>query len=202
MTTIIAGMFETQVEADRAIDALKAAGFGDNDVTSFYLNPPGQHATYPIGGDTHHDAGTKESGKTAAVGATIGGITGLALGAAAAAVAAPGITPVAAVAGAGVGAYVGSLAGGLTGTEAPDPGEASSEEPFERDAGVMVAMRVDRTGNEQKAIESLRAHGAHGIERASGVWVDGETPAWTDLDARRPPQYVDSSQARRGPPRA
>ena len=99
MATIIAGMFETQVEADRAIGALKAAGFGGNDITSFYLNPPGQHATYPIGGDAHHDAGAKEAGKTAAAGATVGGVTGLALGTMVGAVAEPGFTALAAVAG-------------------------------------------------------------------------------------------------------
>lgn len=202
MAAIIAGMFETQVEADGAIHALKAAGFGDNDITSFYLNPPGQHAMYPIGGDSHHDAGAKEAGKTAAAGATVGGVTGLALGTMVGVVAEPGITALAAVAGAGVGAYVGSLAGGLTGTKAPDPTEASSEEPLERDAGVMVAVRTDRTAKDQKAIEALRANGAHGIESASGSWVDGATPAWTDFDPRNGPEYVDPSQARHAPPRA
>jgi hypothetical protein len=196
MATIIAGTFEAQQATDRAVEALKAEGFGDNDVSSFYMNPPGMHATYPIGGDSHHDAGTKHSGKTAAAGATVGGIAGLALGAAAGAIAAPGLTPVTAVAGAGVGAYVGSLAGGLTGTEAPDPAQASTEEPLERDAGVMVAVRVDRSGNEQKAIEVLRAHGAHGIERASGTWLDGATPAWADFDPRRSPQFIDDRTAR------
>ena len=112
---------------------------------SFYLNPPGQHATYPIGGDAHHDEGTKHAGKTAAAGAAVGGVTGLALGTAVAAAAEPGLAAVAAIAGAGVGAYVGSLAGGLTGTEHGDPREASTEEPVERNAGVMVAVRVDRT---------------------------------------------------------
>jgi hypothetical protein len=201
MTTIIAGMFETQPEADRAIEAAKGAGFGASYVTCFYLNPPGMHATYPIGGDTHHDAGTKQAGKTAAAGATVGGVAGLALGTVVGAVAEPGIAAMAAVAGAGVGAYVGSLAGGLSGTHAPNPAEASAEEPIERDAGVMVAMRTD-SADEKKAIEILRTHGAHGIERASGAWVESATPAWNDFDPRKPPQYVDPSQARHAPPRA
>jgi len=196
MAAIIAGMLETQPKADSAIDALRAEGFGENDITSFYLNPPGMHATYPIGGDTHHDAGTKDAGKTAAAGATVGGLTGLALGTVAGAAAEPGLTAIAAIAGAGVGAYVGSLAGGLAGTEAPEPREATSKEPVERDAGILVAVCVDRTGKEQEAIEVLRAHGAHGIERASGVWSDGATPAWTDFDPRRPVRLVDPSEGR------
>ena len=196
MANIIAGILETQPEADRAVEALKGAGFGENDLTSFYLNPPGMHATYPIGGDTHHDVGTKESGKTAAAGATVGGIAGLALGAVAGAVAAPGLTAITAVAGAGVGAYVGSLAGGLTGTEDAGPADATREEPVERNAGVLIAVRVDRTGDEQKAIEVLRHNGAHGIERASGIWLDGATPAWTDFDPSRTPQLIDDRTTR------
>ena len=84
MATIIAGRAETQVVADRAIEALTAAGFHAEDVTSFYLSAPGQHSEYPIGGDAHHDEGTRKSGKTAATGATVGGVTGLAIGTAAA----------------------------------------------------------------------------------------------------------------------
>ena len=44
MANIIAGRFETQAEADRALDAVKAAGFGNDDYTSFFLTPAGQHA--------------------------------------------------------------------------------------------------------------------------------------------------------------
>lgn len=186
MATIIAGRFETQVEADRALGALARAGFGSQDVTSFYLNPPGQHAEYPIGGDAHHDEGSKKAGKTAAAGATVGGITGLALGTAAAAAADPGLTAIAAIAGAGVGAYVGSLAGGLTGARAGNPDQATVEEPVERGAGVIVAVRAD--GEEDTAIRTLRASGAREIDRAAGDWRDG---AWIDFDPRRPPHFIE-----------
>jgi hypothetical protein len=192
MATIIAGRFDTQVQADGALDALIRGNFGRENVTSFYLNPPGQHAQYPIGGDAHHDEGTKKSGPAAAAGATIGGVTGAALGTAAAALAEPGFAAAGAIGGAGVGAYVGSLAGGLSGTEAGDPKQASVEEPVERNAGVMVAIRAD--DNEDEAIQTLRAHGAEAIERASGTWSDG---TWTDFDARRSPQLVDERSSAR-----
>ena len=189
MANIIAGIVETQEAAERVIAALQAQGFGGDDLTSFYLNPPGQHATYPIGGDTHHDAGTKNAGKTAATGAAVGGVTGLALGSAVAAATDSGLGAMAAIAGAGVGAYVGSLAGGLSGTEQAKPQEATTEEPAERNAGYLIAVRADH-GDERKAIETLRAHGAHDIERASGVWLPGAQPAWTDFDPRKTPQRV------------
>ena len=189
MANIIAGVVETQETAERLIEALGTAGFGKDDVTSFYLNPPGQHDTYAIGGDAHHDAGTKQAGKTAAAGAAIGGVTGLALGTAAGAAAEPGFTAIGAIAGAGVGAYVGSLAGGLKGTEHAGRDEGSVKEPGGRNAGYLIAVRADGA-DERKAIDTLRAQGAHSVERASGSWTPGAEPAWTDFDPRRPVQRV------------
>jgi hypothetical protein len=185
MANIIAARFKTQSEADIAIEALRRAGFGAEDLTSFYLNPPGQHSEYPIGGDAHHDEGTKSAGKSAAAGATVGGVTGLALGTAAAAAAEPAFTAVAGLAGAGVGAYVGSLAGGLSGTRSGDPQQATLEEPVERPAGVLVAVRID--DNEGAALQALRAQGALEIERATGEWQSG---SWIDFDPRRKPELI------------
>ena len=190
MSNIIAGIVETEEAAERALTALQAQGFGNDDITTFYLNPPGQHATYPIGGDSHHDEGTKRAGKTAAAGAAVGGVTGLAIGTAVAAATDSGLGAMAAIAGAGVGAYVGSLAGGLTGTEQGEARKASTEEPVERNAGYMIAVRAEGDGAEGKAIDVLRNHGAHGMERASGEWLPGAQPAWTDFDPRHPPHLV------------
>jgi hypothetical protein len=185
MARIIAGRAETQAQADRAIAALRSAGFPASDITSFYLNPPGQHAEYPIGGDAHHDEGTRHSGKTATAGATIGGVTGAALGAAVGAAAEPGVTAIAGIAGAGVGAYVGSLAGGLTGARGGDAERANLEEPVEREAGMMVAVRIE--GNEEAAIQALRAQGVRDIERATGEWSNS---SWVDFDPRRTPELI------------
>jgi hypothetical protein len=185
MAKIIAGRFETQAEADRAVEALRNAGFAAADVSSFYLNPPGRHAEYPIGGDAHHDEGTKKSGKTAMAGATVGGVTGAVLGAAVGAAGEPGVGAIAGVAGAGVGAYVGSLAGGLTGARGGDPARANMEEPVPRPAGMMVAVRIE--GAEDAAVQTLREQGALDVERATGEWRDG---SWMDFDARRTPDLV------------
>lgn len=187
MANIIAARFETQATADQALTALRSAGFGTAEATSFYLNPQGQHSQYPIGGDAHHDEGTKHSGKTAAAGAAVGGVTGLALGTAVAAAAEPGITAIGALAGAGVGAYVGSLAGGLKGARGGDPSQATLEEPVEREAGIMVAVLADRDGEADTAIRVLREQGGAAIERADGEWRDG---TWASFDPRRPPQLV------------
>jgi len=179
MADILAARVDTQPEAERLISALISAGVAASDVTSFYLNPPGRHAEYPIGGDAHHDEGTKHYGKAAAAGAAVGGVAGAALGTAIAVAADPGIAAVAGLAGAGVGAYAGSLAGGLTGSRGGDPRQANADEPVERAAGVIVAVRVDGA-TEEAALQALR--GAIDIERTTGEWRDG---SWIDFDPRR-----------------
>jgi hypothetical protein len=191
MARIIAGRFETQPQADAALEALSRAGFRKEDYTSFYLTPPGQHDAYPIGGDAHHDEGTKESGKKAITAAAIGSVTGLALGTATgAALGEPGFTAAGAIAGAGIGGYVGSLAGGLAGSRAGDPAQATKDEPVERASGIIVAVRVDES-TERQAIEVLRTQGALEIERAQGEWHNG---AWIDFDPRRVPDIIDASE--------
>jgi hypothetical protein len=188
MARIIAGRFHTQEQADAALAALGTAGFAREDSSSFYLSAPGQHDLQPLGGDTeHHSEGTKHAGKTAAAGGAIGGVAGLALGTAAAAAMEPGFTAIAAAAGAGVGAYAGALAGGVTGSRQSDPRKATPEEPVERQPGIVVAVRADGEGAEERAIQSLRAHGALEIERAEGDWRDG---GWADFDPLRTPKYV------------
>lgn len=83
MATIIAGLFETLAEAEKAETALKNADFEKSDVSAFALNPAGQHALYPIGGDQDADPGAKEAHVGAASGAIVGGAAALGLGAAA-----------------------------------------------------------------------------------------------------------------------
>ena len=41
MTQIIAGVFDDNAAADRTIANLHDAGFGDNDIDRFAVNPPG-----------------------------------------------------------------------------------------------------------------------------------------------------------------
>ena len=73
MTPIIAGRFEQEEQADRAADALRQQGFAIEDVTVFYLNPPGQHATFPVGGDHDKSHGATHAHSGALKGAAIPG---------------------------------------------------------------------------------------------------------------------------------
>lgn len=178
MTTIIAGMFDTIDKAEGAVGKLLDTEFGGEDVCSFANNPPGQHATFPIGGDENEDPGAVHADSHAGTGAAIGLGTGAAIGAVTAG-------PPGAAVGAGIGAYVGSLVGALHGLE----GSGTDEEPTRRPAGIVVAVRIESGNAERSAIATLQTHGAIHIEKAEGEWRDGK---WIDFDPVSVPIILDS----------
>ncbi len=197
MTPIIAGRFEQQTEAEQAVSALRREGFAEDDITMFYVNPPGQHGTFPIGGDREVSPGATHAHSGAIKGAAVGAAVGLGVGFAVA----PLVGPAAAVVGAGAGAYAGSLAGALGETEekpAPDEVEPRAESiamqpvaevvKLVRAAGMMVAVRAPEFARRVAAVNALRATGARDIERADGTWHDGQ---WVDFDPLKPPLLVD-----------
>jgi hypothetical protein len=117
-------------------------------------------------------------------GAGVGGAAGLALGAvAAAAVPVAGIAAL--LAATGVGAYVGSLYGALSKTRKPDEAEATTEHPVEQPGGLRIAVRIDESDTEHRAIEVLQRFGGQDLGRAEGEWHNG---SWVDFDPRVPPK--------------
>ena len=181
MTNIVAGRFEEQSDADAALARLRGQGFGNGEVTAFFVNPPGQHAQFPLGGDRAVSPGATTAGTGAAAGAAVGGAVGLGLGIAAS----PFIGPAAAPAAAGVGAYVGALAGALgkmddSPTDTPDAVQAVEV----RHAGVMVAVHAPEPEQRALALQVLEACGAKDVEAAEGQWRDGK---WIDFDPVAPP---------------
>jgi hypothetical protein len=195
MQTIIAGRIETQERAEQLIAKLRESGLPLGDMQAFFVNPPGMHATFPIGGDADISKGAKGAGEGQAKGVALGAVAGLAAGGVAA-IAVPPLAPVLAVALTGVGAHVGGLAGALSSTRDPEvqkpPGSEEADEtgpPQSTDirrGGMMVAVRVtDET--EKTVIEAMRAAAAQDIERARGKWVDG---GWADFDPTSKPQKI------------
>jgi hypothetical protein len=177
MATILAGRFQLQDEAQAAIAALQDTGFAIGRISSFYVNPPGQHDMHPVGGDRAKSPGAEDTGKGA--GAGIG--TGAALGAAVGAVATPVLGPIAPVTGAAVGAYAGSLMGSMSQTDEVE------ETPEVRQAGMMVAVALGNADDEQAVLDTLRRGGAFSLERANGQIIDGD---WIDFDPLSSPDYI------------
>ena len=192
MATIIAGRVQTQQRADDVMAELQSRGIAAHDMQAFYVNPPGQHGAYPIGGDVDADTGTEEASIGQASGIAAGAAAGLAAGAVAGA-AIPPLAPILAVALAGVGAHVGGMAGALASTR-PAEEEKQETETRKPDAdashmrrgGMTLAVRVD-SFNERTVIEALTAAAAEDLERAQGEWQDGQ---WVDFDPLKPVQKI------------
>ena len=184
MTTIVAGIFETEAAAKRAADQLRQAGFERGDLDQFVLSPPGRHDQLPMGGDETVDPQAQGGGTGAVTGAAIGS----AVGAVAGAVATPFLGPAAIPGGLAAGAYVGSLAGAVNTMH----GATQSADPTTRPAGIMVAVNTEFDEDQEVAVDLMREAGARMIERADGAWRDGR---WADFDPVKPPQVVEQKAA-------
>lgn len=175
MSKIIAGHFQLQDEIDQARDALIAEGFPEQNISAFFVNPPGQHDTFGLGGDRDKSPGAKESD----VGVVKGVATGSAVGAVVGAATAPVTGPLGAVVGALVGGHVGSLYSFSHMKEAGEPEQGSIANQVEpRPAGMLIAVAV-APEQEERAAAILRSLGAHHVEQAEGVIAGGD---WKDFN--------------------
>lgn len=185
MQTIIAGRFEQQSDTEHAVRSLADAGFLQDHITSFYLNPPGRHDTYPIGGDEDISPGAEQTPGGIAAGTAAGGAVGAAVGAATV----PVTGPLGPVVGAFVGAHIGNTAAGIGSMHHSDPDDA----PHERHWGMMVAVGVENEDQANQAEQMLRSLGAEDIERATGTIEDGD---WVDFNPTSSPHYTESGMHR------
>ena len=179
MANIIAGRFDQQTSADEARAEILRAGFSEDQVSTFYVSPPGQHDMTPFGGDEmeSHGAHTRR-------GIAEGGLAGGAVGATIGAATIPLVGPVGPIVGALVGAHVGNLAGPLSETD--DDGDGGTL-PYRR-SGMMLAILAGNQDEEECAVRVLRALNAQDIERAEGTIANGD---WEDFDPLQPPHLVD-----------
>lgn len=203
MALIIAAKTGTQDAAQAIADALAAQGVPREDMQVFYVNPPGQHDLYHIGGDMQADPGAEPATGAQAAGVAAGAAVGAVAGAVVSA-AIPIVAPAAIAGLTGVGAHVGGLVGVVSGTRDADEEklETDSPRPTEeardmRRGGMMLAVHVDTAHTTRDAVvDTLRRMGAHDLEQAEGLWQDGD---WADFDPTQPPQWVDAAMHRRDP---
>jgi predicted lipid-binding transport protein (Tim44 family) len=179
MSRIVAGRFDRSIDADATLADLQRAGFRSGEYESFYVPPPGQHGSHPVGGDAHSDAGSKKAGRGAVLGAIAGAIAGLALGVLATA----NFGLAGLLIGAALGAYIGSFAGTIFKLQGARRRESTPEHPVEPAGGQMIAVNVDRKEMEPRAVDILRRHGARDLGRTQGEWRNG---SWRDFDPRSP----------------
>lgn len=191
MATLIAGRFSQQDHVEAAFNELLHSGFARQDMSLFYVNPQGQHGTFPIGGDEDESHGTHEASSGAVRGAAGGVGVGTLVGAATL----PVFGPAGPLLGAAVGAYTGSLVGALNKMEKSKehidkqndaPPEANPDELHERKAGLLLAVAVKDPEQRANAINILSASALE-LEEAEGTLNNGQ---WIDFDPLKPVKSV------------
>lgn len=161
MATIIAGSLQLHTQAENAVKQLVNAGFSPDKVTSFFVNPPGQHALYPIGGDEYSDT-AKNSGK----GTPFVEITETLLG---------------------VMHHKKPSDHANDDEESKNSALRSDQTIPLRRAGMLVAVEVADQTLQDKAVTLLTQLGANNIEKAEGEIIDGE---WHNFDPLHEPCYL------------
>src|ERR1700731_4662321 len=161
--TAVFGIYPDRSSVDRGVEALKAAGFSNNDVSVLFPDKQGTK-------DFAHEKETKAP-EGAATGAGTGAVLGGGLGwlAGIGALAIPGLGPfiaagpiMAALAGAGVGGAVGGLTGALIGMGIPEY-EAKRYEGRVKDGGILLSVHSDSSNETKRAKEILERTGAQDV---------------------------------------
>jgi len=185
MGYIVAGYLQQQDQVNEVINQLVGSGFAKEKISAFYVNPPGQHDLYPIGGDQDESPGAKESADGLATGITTGSVIGAALGSATT----PLVGPLGPITGGLVGAHIGSLVGSMSSMKDKgdrEEGDATNTKP-QRHSGMVVAIDLADSTMEGDVIRVLQTHGADQIERAQGHISNGD---WVDFDPLTPPTLI------------
>ncbi len=163
MKKSVIGIVETQIQAERIVDQLQAAGVASGDISVLFPDKRGSK-------DFAHEHNTKAP-EGAVVGVGAGGVVGGTLGllAGIGALAIPGVGPLiaagpllATLSGVAAGAAVGGVAGGLIGLGVPEF-EAKSYEGKIRTGNILMAVRPDNGETEKPAKQIFEAHDAHDI---------------------------------------
>ena len=170
--TAVFGIYQTTTDAEYAVDALRAEGFRNTDISVLFPDNKGTK-DFAVEKNTKAPEGT-------ATGATTGGVIGGVLGwlAGIGAIAIPGIGPfiaagpiVAAIAGVGVGGAVGGIAGALIGMGIPEY-EAKRYEGRIKNGGILLSVHCDNSSWSGKAKNLLERTGAQDIASAGEAAAD------------------------------
>ena len=170
--TAVFGIYAAYPDVESGVDALKAAGFRNTDISVLFPENVGTK-------DFAHEKGTKApEGATAGggTGAVVGGALGWLAGIGALAI--PGLGPfiaagpiMAALAGVGVGGAVGAITGALIGMGIPEY-EAKRYEGRIRNGGILLSVHSDNSDWTRKAKDILERTGAQDVASAGEASAD------------------------------
>ncbi|MBG6222291.1 MULTISPECIES: glycine zipper domain-containing protein [unclassified Janthinobacterium] len=191
MSHIIAAHFQLHEQIDAARVALSRVGFPASRISAFFVNQPGQHDLYGLGGDRDVSPGARETPEGVLEGVAVGAAVGAGIGAAATLATGP-LGP---VVGALVGAHVGSLysfnkmkEAGESEMHGDRDGDRHGENRRQpRHPGMLVAVALGGPDERELALGALRRLGAEHIEEAQGTIANGD---WHDFDPLSIPVLV------------
>jgi hypothetical protein len=170
--TAVFGIYPEYASVENGVDALKAAGFRNTDISVLFPENVGTK-------DFAHKKQTKAP-EGSATGATAGAVIGGGLGwlAGIGALAIPGLGPfiaagpiMAALAGVGVGGAVGGITGALVGMGIPEY-EAKRYEGRVKDGGILLSVHSDDSEWTKRAKEILERTGAQDVSSTGEASAD------------------------------
>jgi hypothetical protein len=171
------GILNSEEQAIRVVEDLKAAGFSSNDISALFPDKGGTR-------DFAHEQNTKAP-EGAAAGATAGGLLGGTLGwlAGIGSLAIPGVGPLIAagpimglLGGAAVGAATGGLTGALVGYGMPEM-EAKRYEGKVKGGNILVSIHTEDRNEVSRAKEILKRNNAQDIAYTGEAGVSHEAHA-------------------------
>ena len=175
------GIYPTHATAEGGVDALRAAGFNNEDISVLFPESSGWR-------EFAHEKNTKApEGATAGAGTgvVLGGALGWLLGIGALTI--PGLGPfiaagpiMAALAGAGVAGTVGGVTGALVGMGIPEY-EAKLYEGHVKNGGILLSVHTGTSDATRRAKDILRGTRAQEISTTSEVAGDDDTSTDTRL---------------------
>jgi uncharacterized protein YcfJ len=167
MPKAVFGIASTYVQAETIVEALKAEGFANTDISVLF---PDQQGTR----DFVHEKNTRAPEAAVAgagSGGTVGGVLGWLAGIGSFAI--PGVGPfvaagplMAALGGAAIGSAVGGLMGALVGMGIPEY-EAKRYEGKLRDGNILISVHSESSAETDRAEEVLKRSNAHDISSTS-----------------------------------
>src|ERR1700680_407628 len=170
--TAVFGIYSSYGQVESGVDALRAAGFKNTDISVLFPENVGTKDFAHQKNTKAPEGATTGAGTGAVVGGTLGWLVGIG------ALAIPGLGPfiaagpiMAALAGVGVGGAVGGLTGALIGMGIPEY-EAKRYEGRIKTGGILASVHSDSSDLTKKAKDILQRTGAQDISSTGEASAD------------------------------